>query len=135
MGCFSTLKRALDSKHMPYNEIRDCVIEVFDKRKNIGSVRVVIGFENEEDNYPWFKCYELGYFPKEKTAAALIACNNANKDYRWIRFSLDDDQDIVAAADAIVNEDSVFDEVVEMILRMTGIVDTVYPTFMQARWA
>ena len=110
------------------------MIEVFEKKENISSVRVVIGFDEPDSTRPWFRCFELGRFPEDKTAAALIACNNANKEYRWVRFSLDEEHDIVCAADAIVDEDTVFDEVVELIVRMMRIVDTVYPTFMLARW-
>ena len=135
MSCYSALKRGLDANRLPYNELDSSVIEVFDKKENIGSVRIVIGFNNDDDNRPWFKCYELGKFPKEKTAAALIACNNANKQYRWIRFYLDEENDVIAEADAVVSEDSVFNETVELIIRMSGIVDSVYPSFMQARWA
>jgi len=135
MGCYAKLKSQLDEKHLPYNEIKEGVIEVFEKKENIGSVRVVIGFDEPDSTRPWFRCFELGRFPEEKTAAALIACNNANKEYRWVRFSLDEEHDIVCAADAIVDEETVFDEVVELIVRMMRIVDTVYPTFMQARWS
>ena len=135
MSCYSALKRGLDETRLPYNEIDSSVIEVFEKKENIGSIRIVIGFNNIDDNRPWFRCYELGKFPKEKTAAALIACNNANKKYRWIRFYLDEENEVIAEADAVVSEASVFDETVALIICMSKNVDSVYPSFMQARWA
>lgn len=134
MRYFSTLLKGMDDNHLPYNVLKDTVIEVFDKRENIASVRIVIGFEGESDDHPWMKCFEIGKFPKEKTGAALVACNNANKEYRWIRFYLDGDNIVNADVDVIVNEANVLNKIVEMIIRMSGIVDAVYPSFMQARW-
>ena len=133
MGCFSTLRRTLDANHMHYEIISENIIKVYQKMKNAGDLVILISFK--ADNYPVFRCYDLGKFPKEKTMAALVACNDANSEYRWVKFYLDEDQCVTATVDAIVNERTVFDEAIKIIYRMLDIVDTVYHTFMKAKWA
>ena len=94
----------------------------------------VIGFDEPESCRAWIKCYDLGHFEGDKYAAGLLACNNANKQYRWVRFYMDGDNDVVAAMDAIVSSETVFDEMIELIVRMLQIIDDLYPEFMRARW-
>ena len=135
MNYYALLKKELDEKHLPYNELKDGVIEIYQKKENIQSVRIIVGFDSVESNRPWFKCYDLGHFDDDKYAAGLLACNEANKKYRWMRFYIDSDNDVTVDADAIVSEESVFEEVIEIIVRMLDIVNDVYPMFMKARWA
>ena len=135
MSYYSIFKNRLDQENLPYREIQDGTIEIIQQGKNIQNIRIVVGFDDGTSNRPWFKSYDLGRFDGDKYAAGLMACNDANKQYRWVRFYIDEDNDVVAAADAIVSEESVFDEVIELIVRMLHIVDDLYPSFMKARWA
>ena len=135
MGCYAVLKQEFDSTEIHYNELGNTTMELFQTEKTAGQIRMVLGFNGPDDTHPWLKSWSLGEFPKEKTAAALIACNNVNKDYRWIRFYLDDENSVVAAADLIVDELNVVEKVIEMVFRMASIIDAAYPVFMKARWA
>lgn len=135
MNYYSILKNRFDQDKLPYREIEYGTMEIIQQGKNMQNVRIVVGFGDGTSNRPWFKCFDLGRFADDKYAAGLIACNNANKQYRWLRFYIDEENDVVAAADAIVSEESVFDEVIELIIRMMQIVDNLYPSFMKARWA
>ena len=135
MNYYELLKKGLDEHKLPYREIDDSVIEIHQGSKNLQSVRIVVGFNEPTDCHPWLKCYALGHFDDDKYAAALMACNDANNQFRWVRFYVDDDHDVVAETDAIVSEDSVFDEIVELIARMIRIVDDACPAFMKVRWA
>ena len=136
MNYYSALKNRMDLENLPYREIHTGTMEIIQKGKSIQNIRIVVGFgEDGTNNRPWFKCYDLGRFEGDKYAAGLLACNDANKQYRWVRFYIDGDNDVVAAADAIVSEESVFDETIELIVRMLNIVDELYPSFMKARWA
>ena len=135
MDYYSLLKSGMDQKSLPYHEIQNGVMEIIQKGKNIDRIRIVVGFDDISGNRPWLKCFDLGHFEGDKFAEGLLACNNANKEYRWLRFYIDKDNDVTAAADAIVNEETILDEVIELIARMISIVDTLYPSFMKARWA
>ena len=134
MSNYSDLIEKMRAKNIPFSVRENNCIDIYDYNRGCGAVRVMVGFNNEDDNRPSFHCYDLGNFPKEKTAAALVACNNANIDYRWVRFYLDDDNDVVAAADAVVDEFTSYDEIMEMVFKISGIVNKVYESFMQARW-
>ena len=135
MNYYALLKNGLDNKHLPYREIKDGVLEIFQSGKNAQAIRLVVGFDDVNRDIAWIKCYSLGHFDDNTYANALITCNNANKHYRWVKFYLDPDNDAVACADAIVSENSVFDEILELIVRMINIVDEIYPEFMKARWS
>ncbi len=135
MNYYAILKNKLDEKELPYSELKDGVLEINQKgKKNAPNIRLVIGFDDPESCRPWIKCYDLGHFEGDKYAAGLLACNNANKQYRWVRFYMDGDNDVVAAMDAIVSSETVFDEMIELIVRMLQIIDDLYPEFMRARW-
>ncbi len=135
MNYYNELKNKLDQNNLPYREIKDGVMEIVQGGKNVNSIRLVIGFNEAEDNRPWIKCYDLGKFEGDKYAAGLMACNEANNRYRWIRFYMDNDNDVTAEMDAILSEGSVFDEMMELIVRMLRVIDELYPSFMKARWA
>ncbi len=135
MNYYSILKNRMDQKNLPYREINNGTLEIIQQGNSIQNIRIVVGFGDGTSNKPWFKNYDLGRFDGDKYAAGLIACNDANKKYRWVRFFIDEDNDVVAEADAIVSDESVFDEVIELIVRMLNIIDDLYPSFMKARWA
>lgn len=135
MNYYALFKNKLDEKDLPYRELDNGVMEIIQSGENLQSIRVVIGFDEETSNRPWFKCYNLGRFEGDKYAAGLLVCNSCNKKYRWIRFYLDKDNDAVAGMDAIVSAETLFDEMIELIVRMIKVVDEVYPQFMKACWA
>ena len=62
-------------------------------------------------------------------------CYTCNAKYRWVKFYIDDDNDICVRSDAILDEGTCGEECREIILRMIGIIDESYPVFMKARWA
>ena len=135
MNYYTELKNDLSSKNFPYKEIKDGIIEIYQQGKNIPAIRLIIGFDDVNKHTVWIKCYSLGHFDDNSYANGLIACNNANKTYRWVKFCIDRDNDVEVGADAIVSEGNVFNEIIELIARMLNIVDEIYPSFMKARWA
>lgn len=73
--------------------------------------------------------------PTEKTAPALICCNNCNLRFRWVKFYIDDDNDLIAESDGIIAGDTVGEECLELLFRMVSICDDCYGDFMKAVWA
>ena len=70
-----------------------------------------------------------------KFCSLLLACNKANCRFRWVKFYLDDDNDIVANADVLIDEYTVGEECAGIVSRIDSIIDDAYPDFMRAMWA
>ncbi len=69
---------------------------------------------------------------QEKTYKLL---NAENAKYRWIKFYVDDDNDIRAEMDAVLDLDTAGDECFELMLRMCDIVDDAYVEIQKGFWA
>ena len=74
--------------------------------------------------------------PKEKEDKFYKICNDLNKQYRWFKFTLNTERhELVLEDDAIIQLDSCAEEVFELMLRMTHVVDEVFPECMKALYA
>ena len=73
--------------------------------------------------------------PEERMANMLLAVNKTNKAYRWIKWYIDDDRDVIADCDAVIDDSSASQECFEIILRMAHIIDTAYPELMRSMYA
>jgi len=73
---------------------------------------------------------------KEKRMAVLKACNRLNASYRFITFELDRDNDVCAAFDfpAATSDESLGHSVMEILTRVVGILEDVYPLLMKAMY-
>ena len=52
-----------------------------------------------------------------------------------MKFCIDDDMDIVVADDAVIDEVTAGEEVLELVMRMAAIIDDAYPVINKAIWA
>ena len=73
--------------------------------------------------------------PVERTSAMLLALNECNNKFRWIKFYLDGDNDVVANGDALFDEQNCADACLELIMRTANIVDEAYGDIMKAAWS
>ena len=73
--------------------------------------------------------------PVEKIADMLVVCNELNSTYKWVKFYLDNDNDLVLQDDAILSPDNAADEVFELMLRMFDIGKDVKNQVMKAIYA
>ncbi len=73
--------------------------------------------------------------PADKIADVLIVCNELNAKYKWLKFYIDDDNDVLSEDDAILNGDSAADECFELMLRRLNILDEVRSPIMRAIYA
>ena len=72
---------------------------------------------------------------KNNKEKALEICNSLNCEYRWIRFYVDEDLDIVASIDAYLDAYTCGEMCMDYIRRIVSIVDEAYPQIAKARWA
>ena len=72
--------------------------------------------------------------PAEKTAKLLLTLNECNHRFRWVKFYLDEDNDVIADADVIFDENNAGDAVIEMVMRTASIIDDAYSDIMTGIW-
>ncbi|MBQ9413931.1 MAG: YbjN domain-containing protein [Clostridia bacterium] len=63
--------------------------------------------------------------PEEKFAEALILCNELNVKYRWVKFCIDSDRDIMVEDDAVLTPSTAGEECFELLSRTAYILDDV----------
>ena len=130
-------KAYLDSQGMHYRERSDApVLQIgIGGLKNAGQMEVIVVFD-DNDRTVSLRSFNLCQVPEEKKAAMYAACNAVNRQYRWVKFYIDEkDSTVTAQDDAVLQADSAGQEIFELIIRMSNIVDEAYPTLMKANWA
>ena len=85
-------------------------------------------------------CYVSMYtifesIPAEKVPDMLVVCNQINAKYKWLKFYVDKDNDIMVEDDAIVTPDNAADECFELLARRINILKEVKPIIMRAIYA
>ena len=128
-------ERFMDSQGIKYSHQNATSVSISYETSNIKSCRVQVNFDADGDNKVAFHSWSIGNVKDdEKFSKALVLCNELNKQYRWVKFYIDDDRDIAVSADAIVDLSSVGSECAEMVSRMVNISDAAYPQFMKLLW-
>lgn len=111
----------LDSKGLHYN--------VFDGHD--GDTILRIAFDNATttfvfsgDDGEYVSMYTpVEHVPEEKTIDLLVVCNDLNKQYKWLKFYIDDDNDVCCEDDAILTDENAADECLELLFRRLSILE------------
>lgn len=80
---------------------------------------------------------DFAKIPQEKLAAGYQLINKMNRTYKFVKFTIDDDGDVSCQWDlptSLPNE-VVGKLGVEIVMRMSNIIDNAYPEFMKLIWA
>ena len=126
--------RYMDAEGIKYVDRDEFVVKVTYTGDNMKSIPVFVFFDEDGDPIVQMKCWDIANF-KGKEAKAVLACNEMNKNWRWIKFHLDDDADIVASIDAYIEPTTCGEECMRLVRRVVNITDEAYPTFARALWA
>ena len=70
----------------------------------------------------------------EKTAGVLCTLNECNQKFRWVKFFLDEDNDVIADSDMDFDEQNAAGVCIEAAVRTASIVNEAYPDIMRAVW-
>ena len=105
-----------------------------------GDVIVRIGFDNKITNFVFSGEtgeYVSMYTPFESVPAAkipnvLFECNKLNSTYKWLKFYIDNDNDLMVEDDAILSEENAANECFELLVRRVSILKDVKPAIMRA---
>lgn len=80
------------------------------------------------------RCFSICQFDEKTLAAGVYESNKLNNEYRWLKFSIDDDNEATAAIDAVITPENSGEVCYELLARSVNIIDDVYPRLMKARW-
>lgn len=69
---------------------------------------------------------------EEKYVDVVLACNLLNSKFRYVKFIVDKDNDVVALSDAILDPDSADEESFELLIRTLQIIKEAKPDLMRA---
>lgn len=104
------------------------------KADNKGSMDIIVVFDEGNDSVG-LRSFDFCSFPAEKKPVMYEICSKMNKDYRWVKFYVDEsDNTITLADDAVIDLETCGEEVYELIGRMLTIGDEAYPAFMKNVW-
>lgn len=124
-----------DMKGVKYSNPKDNVLKITYSADNKESITITVIFDEDGDPYVAFRCWEICSVKDEsKKAAAIAICNDLNNQFRWVKFVVDKDNDIVTQCDAHVDMATVGEECHTLVLRMVNIVDEAYPRLMRFLW-
>lgn len=124
----------MDAKGVKYTNSNDHVVKVVYSGDNLKSIPVYVSFDEDGDSMIQVYCFEIANF-NNNAAAGLFACNELNKKYRWVKFYLDKDNDIICSLDAYIDDVTCGEECLKLVRRVVNITDEAYPTFMKALWS
>ena len=123
-----------DSENLKYDltgENQEVIISGFSMKNRPGSQRLIIHFDNNEKGVA-IRAFEVAKFPEEKKDSMYKLVNQLNDKFRWIKFTVDEeDCTITAADDAVIDLDTCGQEVWQCCLQMLGIIDDAYGDIMK----
>lgn len=80
------------------------------------------------------RIFRLFTVPIDKKLQLMEVMNTVNKDYRWIKFFIDNECWMNVQADAIINSENAGAVGMELMIRTMQIIDETYPKFMHEIW-
>ncbi|MBO4689032.1 MAG: YbjN domain-containing protein [Clostridiales bacterium] len=123
-----------DSEGIKYDltgENQEVILTGFAMHNRPGTQRLIIHFDDDEEGVA-IRAFEIAKFPEEKLDAMYKLVNTLNDRFRWIKFTVDEkDFTITAADDAVIQIDSCAQEVMQCSMQMLGIIDKAYADIMK----
>lgn len=101
-------------------------------RWNLEETRIAVRAIFDADGHTVaIRCFRFAHARSERIADILKTCNDLNNRFRWVKFTVDDENDINIEVDCIVNEDTAAEVVFELVMRLCNIANEVYPELMR----
>ncbi len=126
--------RHLNIKGVKFCDEGESRLRIIYSGENLQTIPLVVAFDDDGDGEVEFFCYQIANIKTEKIPAILFVCNELNCTYRWVKFFVDKDRDVICRADAIIDFDTVGEECLKIVLLAIRIVDEAYPKIMKAMW-
>lgn len=126
---------AMDERNIKYGEVEDNCIMIAFSGNNSDNIAIEVFFNPDGENDVALRCWSFGSVPDGKKANVLEACNKLNDEYRWVKFSIDKDNEICCAMDGLICEENAGEACLEFVQRMAQIYDESHPVLMKAFWS
>ena len=88
----------------------------------------------DDDNDVAVRVTELMRVKADKTKAMLLVLNSLNKQYRFVKFTLDRDNDVGVQYDMPLEGDNLGECTIEMIMHFVQIIRGAYPKLIRTLW-
>ena len=80
------------------------------------------------------RVYRFSKANRDNFARLLLACNDLNTKYRWLKFCIDDDRDLNIEIDAVIDPSTAGAVCTELFYRIISIAKDAYPVIMKAQF-
>lgn len=127
--------KLMDEKGVRHDDIATLNSGKFDvvTRWNLEETTVTVRAVFDDNGHTVaIRCYRLAHAKENSLVDVLNTCNELNNRFRWVKFAVDDDNDVNMEIDCIVNEDTSGEVVLELVQRLCNIADEAYPELMKA---
>ena len=128
----------LEEHELTYEPVR--VLEDGDEMVQLGAkldntfVQLIILFDLDEDAVA-IRCFDLVRVSEEQYPKALMSCNALNDRMRWVKFCIDKERNVQAEVDAVIDDTDAGKVTMNLVLRMTSIINDAYPVINKAIWS
>lgn len=133
LTCAELFTKLLTSKEMNFNvhtfDDGDILVEFPYRGK---TAKLVFAGKNGE-YLSLYMQYES--IPEDKFAEVLLVCNQLNAQYKWVKFYIDKDNDLMLQTDALLSTSTADEEAFEMLVRMIEISEKAKGEIMKAIYA
>lgn len=126
--------KLMDEKEVRHDDIIILKSGKFDieTRWDLDETTVAVRAVFDDDGHTVaIRCFRLARTKEDRFIDVLKTCNELNNRFRWVKFAIDNDNDINMEIDCIVNEETAGEVVLELVQRLCSIADEVYPELMK----
>ena len=124
----------MDHEHIRYTEENEYILRVVYKGNNLKTIPMFVRFDGDDAPHARIRCAEIANF-SGKEDAGIRLCNTLNNEYRWLKFYLDENAELIAALDTYFDEQSCGFFCLDLVKRSVTIIDEVYPRIARTIWS
>lgn len=123
----------LDENNVHYTDHSEFAVRVPYSGENLKTIPMFVSFDREGKAFANIKCFEIANF-KGKEEQGLRLCNELHNKYRWLKFYLDSDLDLIACLDTYFDAHTCGFFCLDLVMRAVSIIDETYPQIVRAMW-
>ena len=123
----------LNENNIHYSDHSEFAVRIPYSGQNLKNIPMFVSFHKDGLALANIKCFEIAGF-KGKEDIALRLCNDLNNRFRWLKFYVDPDADIIASLDTYVDEHNCGFFCLDLVKRSVSIIDEAYPLITRALW-
>ena len=127
------LRHLLDEKEIKYRVVNSNRIIIGICGDDLPNQDITFIF-NDEDTDVGIRAFSIVKVPESKKLQAIASCEALNMAVRFIKFCIDQDNDLNAEIDAIIEPYTAGKICFNHLVRLTEVLKRVYPIIMNAIW-